>query len=99
MVLALCAALAMPALAHDDEQWDDRDTQDWDGRDDGSLRQQHHHHRREHVIVPNGGRAGATQPYWGTTQPYWGTMRPYWGSNTAPLQQPNSLAPLNRRSR
>lgn len=90
VVVALSAAIALPALAHDDEEWDDRD--------DGSLRQRHHRHHSEQVIIPNGNASGATRPYWGTTQPYWGTMQPYWGPSNAP-PQPQGLTPLNRRGK
>jgi hypothetical protein len=89
VVPALVAALAMPALAHEDQQWD---------QDDGSLRQRHHRQRRQQTVVPNG-TSNATQPYWGTTQPYWGTTQPYWGPSGAPSQQPHGLTPLNRRPR
>ena len=90
VVVALIAGVAMPAVANDDEQWD---------QDDGSLRQRHHRHRREQTIVPNNGTSNATQPYWGTMQPYWGTMQPYWGPSAPPPQQPHGLTPLNRRPR
>lgn len=89
VALALVAGVAMPAVADDDEQWD---------QDNGSLRQRHHHHPSEQMTVPNS-PSNATQPYWGTMQPYWGTTQPYWGPSAAPPPQPHGLTPLNRRGK